>query len=99
MGYTLGVSVAPVMAGSEKQARELQLAHDVSGSVNTKPGVYSQMAASRCSGDLSDIAGTLWRQIFSSCGKNYLTFLFTPLLPPTAKELLGVASCSRSGIC
>lgn len=87
------------MTGSENKACELQLAHDLSSSVNTKLRVYSQMTASRCSGNLSDIAGVLCRQIFPSCGKNYLTFLFTPLLPLTAKELLSVASCSRSGIC
>lgn len=56
--------------------------------VNTKCRVYSQMTVSRCCGNLSDIAGLLCRQIFPSCGKNYLTFLFTPVLPATAEELL-----------
>lgn len=91
--------VAPlVMAGTENKACELQLAHDLSNSVNTKRRVYSQMTVSRCCGNLSDIAGLLCRQIFPSCGKNYLTFLFTPVLPPIAEEL-SVASCSRRGLC
>lgn len=46
------------------------------------------MTASRCSSNLSDIAGVLCRQISPSCVKNYLAFLFTPLLPPTAKGWL-----------
>lgn len=44
-----------VMAGSENKACELQLAHDLSSSVNTKLRVYSQMTTSRCSGNLSDM--------------------------------------------
>lgn len=87
-----------VMAGSESKACELQLARDLSSSVNTKRRVYSQMTVSRCCGNLSDIAGLLCRQIFPSCGKNYLTFLFTPVLPATAEELLSAASCSRRGL-
>lgn len=86
------------MSGSENRACKLQLARDVSSSVTTKWRLCLQMTASRCSSNLSDIAGILCRQIFPSCGKNYLTFLFTPLLPPTA-EKLSVASCSRNGIC
>lgn len=88
-----------VMAGSENKACELQLARDLSSSVNTKRRVYSQMTVSRCCGNLSDIAGLLCRQIFPSCGKNYLTFLFTPVLPATAEELLSAACCSRRGLC
>lgn len=87
--------VAPlVMAGTENEACELQLAHDLSSSVNTKQRVYSQMTESRCCGNLSDIAGLLCIQIFPSCGKNYLTLLFTPILPPPAEEP-SVASCGR----
>ena len=86
------------MAGSESKACELQLARDLSSAVNTKRRVYSQMTVSRCCGNLSDIAGLLCRQIFPSCGKNYLTFLFTPVLPATAEELLSAASCSRRGL-
>lgn len=95
----LGVLCLSAMAGPENRACKLQLAHDLSSSVNTKWRVCLQMTASRCSSNLSDIAGRLCRQIFPSCGKNYLTSLFTPLLPPTAEKLLSVASCSRSGIC
>lgn len=75
-----------VIAVSKNKACELQRAHDLSSSVNTKLRVYLQMTASRCSSNFSDIAGILCRQIFPSCGKNYLTFLFIPRLPPTAKE-------------
>lgn len=54
--------VAPlVRAGTENKACELQLAHDLSNSVNTKRRVYSQMTVSRCCGNLSDIAGLLCR--------------------------------------
>lgn len=74
------------MAGSENKTCELQLAHDLSNSVKTKLRIYLKMTASRCSSNLSDIAGTLCRQIFPSCGKNYLTFLFTPLLHQQLKN-------------
>lgn len=87
------------MVGSENKACELQLAYDLSSSVNTKLRVYLNLTASRCSSNLSDIAGSLCRQIFPACRRNYLTFLFTPLLLPTAKEWLSVASCSRSAVC
>ena len=93
------IFVAPlVVAGTENEACELQLARDLSSSVNTKRRVYSQMTVSRCCGNLSDIAGLLCRQIFPSCGKNYLTLLFTPVLPPAAEEP-SVASCIRRGLC
>lgn len=75
-----------IMVGSENKACELQLAYDLSSSVNTKLRVYLNLTASRCSSNLSDIAGSLCRQIFPACRRNYLTFLFTPLLLPTAKE-------------
>lgn len=81
-----GGLVSPVMSGSENKACELQLVHDLSNSVKTKLRIYLKMTASRCSSNLSDIAGTLCRQIFPSCGKNYLTFLFTPLLHQQLKN-------------
>lgn len=68
-------------------------------SVNDKLIVDLRKTVSRRSSNLSDIAGISCRQIFPSCGKNYLTFLFTPLLPPMANELLSVVPCSTSGIC
>lgn len=38
--HVWGFLVPPVMAGSENKACELQLAHDLSSSFNTKLGVY-----------------------------------------------------------
>lgn len=74
--------------GEEIRPLKLQLTPDLSRTLNTKLRVYSQTTASPWSGNLSDIAGMVHGHIFPSCGKNYLIFLFTSLLPPMAQKWL-----------
>lgn len=66
---------------------ELQQPHN-SIKLSVELRVYLKMTASRCSSNLSDFAGILCRQTFPSCGKNYLTFLFMPLLFEQPKNYL-----------